>query len=166
MAWRSARGGSFRSPMGEGPKKLRALAIEASGAPPALVVAGLVLERTAKEMVSQPGKGKTYTATFITIGTGAARKVIPVGTRSKPHRAAAPGDPPAVDSGAGRNSIGHEIVGDLLRVGSALDYMGWQELGTDRMPSHPWLRPSFVKCQAQMTDVLVSELKALPTLRG
>lgn len=151
--------------MGEGVQRLRALAIEAQGAPPALVVAGLVLERTAKEKVSQPGRGKVYTTRFITIGAGAGRKVIPVGTR-RPHRAAAPGDPPAVDTGAGRNSIGHEIVGDLLRVGSALDYMAWQEFGTDRMPAHPWLRPSFAQCQEQMTDVLVSELRALPTLRG
>lgn len=59
-------------------------------------------------------------------------------------KAAAP-----VDTGALKNSIGSEIIGDgrfgqmAGEVGPTVDYGIWQELGTSVMPPQPYLGPAF-----------------------
>jgi len=146
MAWRNRRDGrQYRSPLSSGVRRLRERAeAAAGGASPAIRGAGLALERAMKLKLSLPGTGRRY----------------PRGTRY--HIASAPGQPPAVDTGAGRNSIGHELVGEVLRVGAALAYLGDLEIGTDDIAARPWARPAFEEVRSQMSDIIVSEFRATP----
>ncbi len=51
-----------------------------------------------------------------------------------------------VDTGRLRSSIGtnlgHDSDGLYVEVGSEVEYALYQELGTRRMPAHPYLRPA------------------------
>lgn len=86
------------------------------------------VERRAKTLASTPGAGRTYTRGRVT------------------HRASAPGDPPAVDTGQLRASITHQLgtdsAGLFALVGSNLRKALWLELGTSRMAARPFLRPA------------------------
>lgn len=54
-----------------------------------------------------------------------------------------------VDTGALKNSIGHDITGDGRfrqmegEVGGTVDYEIWQEIGTSTQPGKPHLGPAF-----------------------
>lgn len=82
------------------------------------------VERKAKQLASTPGRGRVYGR----------------------HRASAPGDGPAVDTGRLRASITRETgkVGSVLvaRVGTDVKYAKWLELGTSKMSPRPFLRPA------------------------
>jgi hypothetical protein len=87
------------------------------GAPRALRLAALELEAAIKEQLSQPGSGRVYKSRGIT------SPLARVGTKRRAkqlHQASAPGEPPAPDIGELRRTIGHELVGDVIRVGSPL----------------------------------------------
>lgn len=64
----------------------------------------------------------------------------------KVHRASAPGEPPAVDTGRLRSSITHEvkIQGNEVSglVGTNVEYAKYLELGTNKMAARPFLRPA------------------------
>jgi HK97 gp10 family phage protein len=144
MAFRKVRPEDFRTEMAAGVQRLKLLATEAAqGGSPPLVAAGLVLERAMKLELSHPGTGRVYKRGGVL------------------HQASAPGEPPAVDTGALRNSIGHEAVGDVLRVGSGLDYSAYLEFGTPKMEPRPFARPALADVQDQMTRAIVIELKPL-----
>lgn len=100
------------------------------------------VETAAKRLLSLPGAGRTYSTGFFTDAEG---KVHPVGSRV-PHRASAPGEPPAVDTGLLRASIRHEMViegGDIVGyVGSDVRYSLYLSLGTRRMAPRPFLPPA------------------------
>lgn len=94
------------------------------------------------ETLSTPGRGRTYTHYMATVGG----QVVPVRPRNKPHRASAPGDAPAVDSGDLRRSIGVQKIGEgRYRVGTNLKHGLFLEFGTRRMAARPWLRPAAEK---------------------
>lgn len=64
---------------------------------------------------------------------------------SPTHKASAPGEAPAVDTGSLVNSIKVMPVNDSLGyVGTKLDYGFWLEYGTKdlKLKERPWLRPS------------------------
>lgn len=110
--------------------------------PGALLTAGLVLEREIKLQLSHPGTGRIYKR------------------RSISHQASAPGEPPAPDTGSLRNSIGHEAVGDVLRVGSAMAVVPEAlEFGTQRIAPRPFMRPALEIARQDMTDAVVIELR-------
>ncbi len=72
--------------------------------------------------VSQPGHGRTYKRGSVV------------------HRASAPGEPPAPDTGTGRRSIGWVRIGPLKwRLGSGSIVMLWMERGTRFMARRPWI---------------------------
>jgi HK97 gp10 family phage protein len=87
------------------------------------------VERRAKQLASTPGRGRVY------------------GRRR--HRASAPGDGPAVDTGRLRASIAHEVgrTGTTLvaRVGTDVEYAKFLELGTSKMAARPFLRPALTQ---------------------
>lgn len=88
-----------------------------------------------------PGKGKLYATKFFTRGRGPDRKVIPYGRRV-PHRASAPGDPPATDTGRLIASIAwRRKNADTRIVGTNVEYAFYLEFGTDRMKPRPFFRP-------------------------
>jgi len=89
---------------------------------------GLAVQTEAKRLASTPGRGRTYTRGGVT------------------HVASAPGDPPAVDTGRLRASIGSELARDAqglhARIGSTYDVALFLELGTRKMAARPFLRPA------------------------
>ncbi|EYB67412.1 hypothetical protein DEIPH_ctg041orf0008 [Deinococcus phoenicis] len=97
--------------------------------------------------LSQPGRGRTYTDKFLMVGG----QPLPIGgKRNKPHTASAPGDPPAVDSGDLRNSIGVQKIKDgHYRVGTNKKHGVYMEFGTRKVAARPWLRPSLEKLRSR-----------------
>jgi phage gpG-like protein len=59
-----------------------------------------------------------------------------------------PGSGPAVRTGRLRSSISWRVeadgIGLYADVGSAVEYAGYVELGTDRMAPRPYLRPALI----------------------
>lgn len=112
-----------------------------AGVPRDLDSLGLHLINSIKLELSQPGQGRIYYTYFFT-KDGKAR---PVGKRMIPHRASAPYEPPAVDTGELRASYGHEVKrtssGGELTVGSGSKHAPLTEYGTSLMAPRPHLRP-------------------------
>lgn len=113
-----------------------------------LVEAAAVLETEIKSQLSRPGTGREYRR---------GRKV---------HVASAPGEPPAVDTGRLRASIGHEevtILGAVLsiRVGTNLVYAAPLEYGTrdGRIKPRPFMRPALAAAQGRMSNAVGAELR-------
>jgi hypothetical protein len=91
---------------------------------------GLELTSKVKETLSQPGRGVLYR-----------------GRRGRgDHRASAPGDPPAVDTGQYRASFAWATGGSQgqrwVDVGTAQERGPFLEYGTSRMEARPHLRPA------------------------
>lgn len=107
-------------------------------------------------LLSQPGTGRLY-------DRGRTKK----GYKRKPHRASAPGEPPAVDTGRLRASIGFERLGPwTYRVGTGVEYAGYLEFGTigpeytgGRILPRPFMRPALAAVKGEWTGVVVSELR-------
>ena len=79
------------------------------------------------------------------------------------HRASAPGQYPASDTGRLANSVRMELpqVGDKTgRVGTAVAYGPMLEFGTSRMAARPWLLPSFKKAKIGVEKELRARLEA------
>jgi len=81
----------------------------------------------------------------------------------KEHKASAPGEPPAVDTGRLRSSITHavettdnEVIG---YVGSNVEYAKWLELGTERVAERPFLRPALFNNQAEIAKKFIEGAK-------
>lgn len=85
------------------------------------------VQTEAVRSVHEPGKGRQYGA----------------------HRASAPGDPPATDTGQLAASITHRIGTDgrglFAFVGSKLKKVRYLELGTSRIAPRPFLRRALRK---------------------
>lgn len=78
----------------------------------------------AKDLMSGPRHGRIY-------GT---------------HQASAPGEPPAVDTGNLKNSIGVELVAKAKAiVFAAAEYASSLEFGTRRIAPRPFMRPAVEK---------------------
>lgn len=111
----------------------------------AVLAAGLELVTSAKLQTSKPGTGREY-----------PRK------GGKIHTASAPGQPPAVDTGELRNSIGVAFVGDVLRVGSGLEKAPLLEFGTisdgGRIAPRPFMRPALAEAKPRMGAVMAGDL--------
>lgn len=113
------------------------------------------------------GSGRTYTHQFITVGN----RVVPFRPRkgagqSKTHKASAPGEPPAVDSGILRASIGIEQqAGDRVRVGSGVEYAKYLEFGVTDHPGgieikpRPHAAPALAAARDKMGGAVVSALR-------
>jgi len=88
------------------------------GAKKAALRMALAIETDIKDRMSEPGRGIEY-------GT---------------HTASAPGDPPAVDTGALRASILSREINDGATVSSHMEYAVYLELGTSKMAPRPvWI---------------------------
>jgi hypothetical protein len=149
----------------------------------------LVLERTIKELLSQPGTGRTWYIrraggfsmrhTYARFGgkwgfmTSVGRqynKRTATGARywaptppGKPHVASKPGQPPAVDEGTLRASVGHEVMRPRVRVGTGMKKAVGLEWGTSIVRPRPFMRPALRLAKAAMTDQVCAELR---TQRG
>jgi len=107
----------------------------------------LAVENAQKRLLSMHGGGRVYTTRFFVRGG----KLYAYGSRPA-HQASAPGQPPAVDTGRLRATIGHSVTTDgglHANVGSGgnpavpgVNYAAYLEYGTRHMAPRPWLRPS------------------------
>jgi hypothetical protein len=137
----------------------------------ALRAASLVLVGVIKETLSTPGQGAIRRGGRNRVGSGsfnrgkdgklhmvhrgAARTNIDVSDR-----ASRPGDPPAPDTGALRNSIDYELTSETTsRVGTNSVYAEPLEFGTTRIAPRPFMRPSLAKAAPLMGPVVAGVLK-------
>lgn len=126
-----------------------------------------------KEVLSTPGRGKEYAFKFYTDKSGRVRP-MPGALRWKVHRASAPGDPPAPDTGTLRRSIRKvELRPDLIRVGTNLRYGLALEYGvnvtgskvgphpdkTHRIEPRPHARPALDRARGDMKDSVKTTLR-------
>lgn len=72
-------------------------------------------------------------------------KLYPVKLRNKPHRASAPGQAPATDTGELIASIIVDNRRNSIEVGATAKYAPWLEDGTRGMESRPFLEPALDK---------------------
>lgn len=106
--------------------RARAAALQIANGRAALKAQELRTEIVAN--LSQPGRGREYQRRTVT------------------HRASAPGDGPAVDTGRLRQSIGVQQLGEgRYRVGTNVQYAPLLEFGTRTTAPRPFMRPAAQK---------------------
>lgn len=96
-------------------------------------------DRILVDLLSQPGQGETYDTYFFTDSNGTVR---PGRKRKQAHRASAPGDPPAVDTGDLRRNRSQEVysLGGSSAMGVLslnMEYAEALELGTEKIAPRP-----------------------------
>lgn len=64
-----------------------------------------------------------------------------------------------VDTGNLRNSITHAEDSTSTTIGSAVSYSVFQELGTSKMPAHPFLRPAIEQNESNLKNIAEKILK-------
>lgn len=133
---------------------------------------GLTLAAAVKEELSHPGQGRYRKGETKRQGRGSRRKDGTVRTRGAPRvklgsRASAPGDPPAPDSGALRNSVlyhdqkGKKVVGVDQPQAPALEF-GTKTAGKSHdvvILPRPFMRPAFQKVRDKLGAVVAVALK-------
>jgi len=98
-----------------------------------------IAETARQSMVHTTHKGEDARATFKRGRKAGQRK-------GRDKRPSADYNPPAVQVGTLKNSVQWARMGRLRRrVGSALPYALYLELGTRKMEPRPWLRPAIMK---------------------
>jgi hypothetical protein len=91
------------------------------------------LQAAAIETLSQPGHGRTYKRGEIV------------------HRASAPGEPPATDTGTARRTVGWVTDGALRwRFGAGSIVLLWLERGTRFILPRPWIWQSIRRALPKM----------------
>lgn len=76
-----------------------------------------------------------------------------VGSKVKGFFSSLAGQPPRVQTGVLRRSIGINVRGLRARVGTGLAYGRYLELGTSKMPPHPWLRRALAESMGQIRAI-------------
>ena len=106
------------------------------------------------DKLSQPGQGAVYDRYFFTDANGTVR---PGKKRKKAHRASAPGDPPAVDTGNLRRNRATEVISvgggvsiGILSVNS--EYAEALEFGTEKMAPRPFLGPIITESAERLKE--------------
>lgn len=68
-----------------------------------------------------------------------------------------------VRTGRLRDSITHEVADSehavYIGVPQEVDYGKWQELGTSKMPAHPFLKPAVIDSISDIKNIVQEELK-------
>jgi hypothetical protein len=145
---------------------------------------GLALERQIKVELSKPGRGRVYLrkGSAGKVRLDAAGRVRALSGRFATkmgkgrHVASAPGDPPAVDKGALRSSVGHELE-DLrgsVRVGTNSVYAEPLEKGTTSAGKsrrvvilpRPFMAPAVEKVRAAFNGIITSMLRGAGDPKG
>lgn len=133
---------------------------------------GLTIAGAVKEELSHPGQGRFRKGETKRQGRGSRRPDRTVRTRGAPRvklgsRASAPGDPPAPDSGALRNSVlfheqnGKDVVGVDQPQAPGLEF-GTKTAGKNHnvvILPRPFMRPAFQKVRDKLGAVVAVALK-------
>jgi hypothetical protein len=138
---------------------------------------GVQLVSRLRVTLSTPGQGRVYDQRFFTNRRG---RVIAYGKRV-PHRASAPGDPPARDTGVLAASVSAHVTrrpdGAELSVGSSLDYAVYTEFGSRfsirrlaTVAPRPWMRPtiaaSYAMIRSEVADGIEGRERAMARSLG
>jgi len=105
-----------------------------------------------------PKTGRVYETRFWTDAQGRLR----IGEERVPHRASAPGQYPASDTGRLASNIRFELPTSTAltgRVGTNIMYGRHLEFGTTKMAARPWLMPSFEKAKVGVEQELKTRLE-------
>lgn len=99
----------------------------------------LIIEADAKQSIRQPGSGRVYGR----------------------HRASAPGEPPASDTGRLLGSVETVLFdsGLVAEVGTGVEYGGHLEFGTVKMAPRPWLLPAFRRNIDRVRNIIASQVR-------
>jgi HK97 gp10 family phage protein len=101
--------------------------------------AALMVERDVKKSFTREGSGRLYKR---------GRKV---------HIASAPGEPPAIDTGALRASIQNKVsvkgINVIGEVGSDIPYSLYLEVGTTKMARRPYLMSTVRKDKTKIVNI-------------
>jgi HK97 gp10 family phage protein len=135
----------------------------------AMLAIGLHFTNIMKELVNQPGTGRTYD-TEIRVIKGKPRvlrtKEHPEGVPRVPHVASAPGSPPAPDLATLRNAIVTEITSDTKRVtkvgvgiSNVAYYWEYLEDGTRWMEPRPFVRPAYEIGKSGAGDKFIKHMR-------
>ncbi len=137
-----------------------------------LLTAGFEIQIAVKKSMNEPKTGIIYGVTrmversvFTTVKDFDGSKFrIKTGTKKvkarKKHQASAPGDAPAVDTGALVNSIKTEADGsNRVLVGTNSEYAEPLEFGTARMAARPFLRPAIENSKERIETVVIKKAK-------
>jgi HK97 gp10 family phage protein len=123
------------------------------------------IQRTAVLSIMRGAKnGKIYTDYYAIVGG----RLVPVKKRAKPHRASAPGQAPATDSGtlAGSIVVEYDPDGKGANIIAKAAYAKWLEFGTDgkyRIAPRPFMKPA----HDQNAPQIMKDLKtAIQKARG
>ncbi len=139
------------------------------------------MERSAKERMEGPKHGRIYPRRAITVGAKGKRGkgLIAAGARARIgmrvvdpktkgarvtvgytyHRASAPGEAPAVDLGALRESVQSEMVGDLAGVVFTNQIYGpVLEFGGRRIRPRPFFKPTAIDGQVYFVNLMIEAL--------
>ena len=117
----------------------------------ATMAGALYAEKEIKESMSKPKTGRIYNV----------QKISKKGKKSlKVHQASAPGEPPAIDTGALVNSIKAERVGTTdARTFTNNEQAPHLEYGTVKMPARPFMTPAGYKAVEFMDKYIDKALK-------
>ena len=78
--------------------------------------------------------------------------------KRKTHKASAPGQAPAVDSGALLRSYTYQVGDGYVDVGSNIEYAPYLEFGTRKMAPRPHLRPAVQRITNELAGTIANEL--------
>lgn len=102
-----------------------------------------VVETHVKVALQTPGSGEVYTRGGIS------------------HRASAPGQPPAIDTGTLINSIEvGEVTPMQAILGVGAEYGEYLEFGTSRMEARPFLRPAMDENEGEILQAVEATVAA------
>ncbi len=109
------------------------------------------------DSMKEPKHGVVYTTYFFSAGG----KVIPIGTRWKPHQASAPGEAPAIDTGELAQSINIRVSDDggTGEVGTDKKHGLYMEYGTSRVAARPWLKPAFESSLDKIKEIFTAPME-------
>jgi phage gpG-like protein len=94
------------------------------------------------------------------------------GAKFREHQASAPGEAPAIDTGALRRSVTHKIVKDSwahyrATIGSKLPYAAYLEFGTRHIEPRPAWIPALLTLRAHLPEIFAkSDRHTLSHLAG
>lgn len=125
--------------------------------------ANIVHEKAVTSILNGQKSGEVYTTKFFTMGFGDGRIIVPYGKRP-PHRASAPGEAPASDSGrlVASGQVTLDVAKMSANVNFATEYAAILEFGTEdaRNEPRPFLRPALNSSYEEILGAIVTEVAA------
>ncbi len=131
------------------------------------------IERDVKEQMRAPKGGRTYRrapivrrVSSVTRGLGLRERTTAAGRRqaivgSKFHRASAPGQAPAVDTGVLVNSVRAVSKGLRATIGSSVAYAALLEEGTRRVAARPAFGPALERARPNFERAVDEAIRRL-----